>query len=483
MVGTVTFLLLAGCGVGSTGTSTITSTTSSLIANLQPYATAQGTVSTYSTGGSIDPSGVFFQALGTNGRTCASCHQLASGMSLSATAVQALFASSGGADPLFDAVDGANCPTVAAGNQAGRSLLLQNGLIRIAVTLPSTAQFTLSVVQDPYGCALANNLSTGTQTVSVYRRPLPTTNLPYLSSVMWDTRETVAALTSASTLAANLDVDLTAQALSAVATHEQGSTVPTSAQQAALVSFEKGLFTAEASNGNAGSLSGAGATGGALALASSTYYPSINDAFGGDPTGAAFNPNVFSLYGAWNNSNNATQASIANGEHLFNTAPLRITNVRGINDNAALGNPAVFQGSCSTCHDTPNVGHHSAALALDIGVVRQAADETDPNILAGLAQLNAPLLPVYKIAGCKDVKNNPVTYYTSDPGAGLVTGLCADVNRVKVPIPRGLAARAPYFHNGSATDLPTLVRFYNARFQMNLNPQQQTDLVNFLNSL
>ena len=75
------------------------------------------------------------------------------------------------------------------------------------------------------------------------------------------------------------------------------------------------------------------------------------------------------------------------------------------------------------------------------------------------------------------------TLYTTDPGKGLFTGLCADVNRIKVPALRGLAARAPYFHNGSAPTLAALVNFYNARFQMNLSAQQKTDLVNFLNAL
>jgi len=53
----------------------------------------------------------------------------------------------------------------------------------------------------------------------------------------------------------------------------------------------------------------------------------------------------------------------------------------------------------------------------------------------------------------------------------------------KVPILRGLAARAPYFHNGSAATLAQVVNFYNARFQMGLNQGQKTDLVNFLNAL
>ena len=28
----------------------------------------------------------------------------------------------------------------------------------------------------------------------------------------------------------------------------------------------------------------------------------------------------------------------------------------------------MIHGSCSTCHDTPNVGNHSVALPLDIGI-------------------------------------------------------------------------------------------------------------------
>ena len=474
-------LLITGCAV-TAGVSS-SSVVDTLIANLQPYTDPTGTVSTYTTAGSIDPSGLFFQALGTNQRTCATCHQLNQGMSINAATTAALFASSSGTDPLFTAIDGANCPTASTGNLAQHSLLVQNGLIRIAVTLPQTTQFTLSVVSDPYGCALATSPTTGTQIVSVYRRPLPTTSANYFSSIMWDTRETIDPLTSASNFAANLDSDLTAQAVSAIATHEQGATTPTTAQTSALISFVQSLYTAQASSTAAGSLSVNGASGGATALAGQSFYPGINDAFGQDPTGARFNPNVFSLYTAWTNSATAAQASIARGEQIFNTAPLTITNVRGINDNQALGSPAAVQGSCGTCHDTPNVGSHSLPLVMDTATSRLAGDETDPQIVAALGQISAPSLPVYEIHGCTGANGQPVTFYTSDPGKGLISGLCADVNRIKLPSLRGLAARAPYFHNGSATSLAQVVSFYNARFQMRLNPQQQTDLVNFLNAL
>ena len=50
-------------------------------------------------------------------------------------------------------------------------------------------------------------------------------------------------------------------------------------------------------------------------------------------------------------------------------------------------------------------------------------------------------------------------------------------------MPRGLAARAPYFHNGSAATLAEVVDFYDTRFAMHLTAQEKADLVAFLRSL
>ena len=73
--------------------------------------------------------------------------------------------------------------------------------------------------------------------------------------------------------------------------------------------------------------------------------------------------------------------------------------------------------------------------------------------------------------------------YTSDPAKALLTGLCTDIGRGKGMLLRALAARAPYFHNGSAATLEEVVEFYNTRFQMNLSEQDKLDLVNFLKTL
>jgi cytochrome c peroxidase len=65
----------------------------------------------------------------------------------------------------------------------------------------------------------------------------------------------------------------------------------------------------------------------------------------------------------------------------------------------------------------------------------------------------------------------------------LITGQCADIGKLKGPILRGLAARAPYFHNGSAATLQDVVEFYDQRFNIGLTNQEKTDLAAFLNSL
>ena len=69
------------------------------------------------------------------------------------------------------------------------------------------------------------------------------------------------------------------------------------------------------------------------------------------------------------------------------------------------------------------------------------------------------------------------------PGKALVTGQCSDFNRIKGPVLRGLAARAPYFHNGAAANLREVVNFYDQRFSMQLTTEQKSALVAFLNSL
>ncbi len=465
---------------------------------LRLSADPTGIIATLDVTGPVDESGAFFQSLGTNGRSCATCHAATQAMGLSVKDVQARFASTLGQDPLFAPVDGANCPSGRPGNAADHSLLLRHGLIRVFLPVPANAQFTVSVAYDPYGCAVMPGSNGGAPIVSVYRRPLPTTNLNFLSTIMFDGRETHVPLNNGQTFAANLTTDLTQQALDAITIHAQASQAPTSAQLADIVGFELGLFSAQARDERAGSLRADGALGGARNLAAQAYYPGINDTLGADPSGAAFNPDAMTLFSAWLNlsddrndpgdaNRDGARRAIAAGEQLFDSAPVHITNVRGLNDNAALGKPDTLTGTCTTCHDAPNIGNHSLPLPLDIGTSHSLLPgaESDPNVAAALAELSLPNVPVYLINGCPNPFNpgEPEAFYTTDPGKALISGLCSDFNRGKGPVLRGLAARAPYFHNGAAADLRELVNFYNQRFQMDLTEEQKQDLVAFLNSL
>ena len=457
----------------------------------------RGTLATVNVNGPTRMNGAFFQSLGTNGRSCASCHVAKQAFSISPEDIRDRFERTHGRDPLFAAVDGANCANVAQGDRKGHSLILRSGLIRIALPVPDAAEFTITTVNDPYGCAVQFDAATGKAMLSVYRRPLPSANLGFLSAIMFDGRETLSPLTDSSTFLANLASNLKHQAIDATTGHAQAAHRPTDAQVADIVNFELGLFTAQYRDRFAGLLGSDGAQGGPGPLSREIYYPGINDSLGGDPSGTAFDPNGMSLFAAWasshDNSGNEggdtaeARHAIAAGEKLFNTAPMRIANVRGLNDNSAIGRPESFVGHCTSCHDTPNVGNHSRPLPLDIGTSHAGLPgmETDAKISAALARLDSPELPVFLISGCPNpfAANDAVSFYTSDPGKALLTGKCGDLNRTKGPVLRALAARAPYFHNGSAPTLKALVNFYDARFEMSLSERQKAELVAFLDSL
>lgn len=460
-----------------------------------------GALQTININGRTNTKGAFFQSLGSNGRSCSTCHVADQAMSISPPQIRERFAQTQGRDPLFAAFDGANCPNGKNSDAAAHSLLLSHGLIRIPLPVPANAQFTVTVVHDPYGCALVADPTSGVLTLSTYRRPLPSTNLRFLSAVMFDGRESPAssALGSISTFNANLQQDLMQQAIDATTGHAQAKSAPTTQQVMDIVNFEMGLSTAQIYDRDAGDLRDHDALGGAREIVKETYYPGVNDVLGADPFGVAFDDTSMTLFAAWESGGSPedygrggfnrreARSDIAAGEVLFNTVPLTISAVRGLNDNAALGNPVSFKGTCTSCHDTPNVGDHSLPLPLDIGTghTPRAGFETDPNIQRAIAELDEPDLPIFLVSGCKTPfsAGQPVSFYTTDLGKGMISGLCSDVNRIKGPILRGLAARAPYFHNGAAATLLQAVNFYNERFAMNLTQQQKLQLVAFLNSL
>lgn len=65
----------------------------------------------------------------------------------------------------------------------------------------------------------------------------------------------------------------------------------------------------------------------------------------------------------------------------------------------------------------------------------------------------------------------------------MATGKSADIGKFKVSSTCGLAARAPYFHAGSAATLRQVLDFYDQRFGMLLTEEEKADLIAFMNSL
>jgi len=95
-------------------------------------------------------------------------------------------------------------------------------------------------------------------------------------------------------------------------------------------------------------------------------------------------------------------------------------------------------------------------------------------------------MPLFKITCHKDVAPHPYlgrVIYTQDPGRALISGKCEDVGAIVIQQFRGLAARAPYFSNGSAASLRDIVDFYDRRFNIRFTEQEKVDLANFLSVL
>jgi len=442
---------------------------------LMVFRNPSGLAATFNTAGPLDLHNPFFQKLGTNGRSCDTCHQPADGWTVTPASLRARFEASNGLDPIFRTNDGSNSPdadvsTVEA-RRSAYNMLLTKGLIRVGIGIPDSAEFELVAADDPYGFASAAELS-------LFRRPLPSANLKFLSTVMWDGRETFAdpashdCIVGTTKCFASLHFDLSDQANGATLGHAKAAQPLSQAQREAVVTFEMGLFTAQLFDVQAKHLTAQGGRGGPQHLASQPFYFGINDVVAGDyRTGAPFNPAVFNLYGSWNvpgvdrgddgNTLDARRA-VARGEALFNSRPIHITGVKGLNDD--LSAPAI-DGTCTTCHDTPASGNHSIPTPLDIGL----AD----------ASRRTPDMPLYTLRN----KATSEVIATTDPGRALITGKWKDIGRFKGPVLRGLASRPPYFHNGSAADLNAVVDFYNQRFGLALTPQERSDLITFLRTL
>lgn len=450
-------------------------------------------------------SNAFFLPLGTNGRTCFTCHQMDSGMSVSVRNIRARLAKSGGKDPIFAPVDGANCPNQVPEGRPGKqrsrwnkfkewrafyeahSLLLDRGLIRIPIPVPANAEYTIEVVSDPTTCNLDPDFSrndSGTRIVSVFRRPLISGNLgPNTGGAPGNFKTNVLAFgpPPPPPLITNIMVDgrepsLMTQAIGATLGHAQATKVPTQEQINQIIAFETNIFSAQLWDDSAGFLGSAGATGGPIALST---HGNDDPAFGGA---------VFDEFDAWaavTGPGAARRQAIHRGQQIFHgrgggpggtRGQFTISNVSGFND--AIGAPAV-PGSCGTCHNFAHAGTDVIGRSQrDIGTGGQGTAIGGPRLSSDL--------PIFKLtcpAGSFLWDPNLTTVLTNDPSKALITGRCRDIGARTVPSLRGLASHEPFFIDGSAATLLDLVNVYDRRFSIGLTAQEKRDLVAFLEAL
>lgn len=386
------------------------------IPNNQLMPNPGGEAATFSTHGSVNLTGEFFQAQGANGQSCASCHIPEDGWSINPGTLQRLFDETAGTHTVFNLLD-ANNPnmdvsTVEA-RRAAYSMLLSRGVFRRGGAPRPNSEWELIAVDDPHGFANVNLLVH-------WRRAMPTINFDTGSAtVNWDGGSTVRTDQHAGLV--NLANRLVTGAL-------QGP--PASPEVIAdIVDFQSSLLTAQLTVTGVGRLDSDGGRGGAEALSAMKKVEGR-----------------FDLFDAWVGSENPKRAQIARGQEVFNS-----TNVS--------------HRSCNVCHNSANNGTN--------------IDNTLFDILTTSAEARTPDLPLYTFRN----RTTGETRQLTDAGRGNITGLWDDLGLFKTPTLRGLAARAPYFHNGTAATLEDVVRHYENRFEFVFTDEERADLVAFLNAL
>lgn len=434
-----------------------------------------GVSRTITTHSSFDTTNPFFQSLGTNGRSCASCHAISEGFNMNPEFAQSLFDLTQGLDPLFAPIDGANSPTgdmsTVDARRRNTTMIRNKGLIRVALKLPATTEFSVERIKDPYTTA-------SPQELSVFRRPLPTSNLQFLSTVMWDGRE----MANADSVA----TALRSQVKDAVMGHMQALTPPTEAQISQIVDFETSIYTTQIYDNAAGALDAPPIRAGPERLVRLPFFTGINRFVGNNGRKLGFNSRVFSLFGPWNAERSGSQTvatpaqqAIARGERIFNGRRFLISGVAGFNDRLVPPPPpgrqrrsvrlravnSSVQGTCSSCHNVPELGGNSLPLLMNTGVSDGALRTSD--------------LPLYTLRN--SLTGERVT--TTDPGAAMTTGKWGDIGKFKPPSLRGLETHSPYMHNGFSGELLDIVNFYDTRFSIGLTPQEKEDLKVFLQAL
>jgi len=460
-----------------------------VLPELDAFDSVDGTLGVINASGPVNTEGhPFFVPLGTNGRACVNCHQPAYAMSVSVAGLQERWRLTDGKDPVFAAFDGSNCPGLPQEKESSHSLLLKRGLFRIPLPWPpknpdgsrKAVEFTIEVVRDPTGCNTSSEygLKSAEPTVSVYRRPRPAANLKYVISggrpivlktgTLADLDPETGQPSGMNLMTDAREPSLQTQALDAIMGHEQARVAPSPQQLEKIIAYESQVYVAQQTHIFGGALEVPGGPPGLGPVALRDRNPGVLGDNDYDP--------VFGSFRAWQNGD-YYRSSVARGADIFLHRQFWIRDVAHIN-SIGLGNP--LKRTCATCHNAQMTGQDLSAGWVDVGTTNFPT-WTEPSTWADSSEL-----PVFKITCARDADPHPYLgrmIYTTDPGRALISGKCADVGSIVMQQLRGLAARAPYFANGSAQTVREVVDYYDRRFDMKLTDQEKEDLINFLEAL
>lgn len=470
------------------------------------YTNPTGRIGIINANGSINTKDhPFFEALGTNGRACVSCHQPTDGMSLSLSSIQERWLETSGKDPIFAPVDGMDCPNLPAGDAKSHSLLLKRGLFRINLPWPPRAangqtiepEFTIEIVRDPTGCNSnpVYGIYGKRKEVSVYRRPRPVINMRYVSSSKFGVTPFIGKTGMLATvdpetgnpvnmnmMADAREVTLKSQAVSAAINHLEINKPITQQQLDLIQNFELQLYATQAFSDGAGMLYEVNGP--------SSFGPQSMQVGRDGLLGNNITNFIFPMENKWTNlqagktaeekSRNEFRESVARGHDVFFYRTFWISDAMHIN-TVGLGNP--IKRTCATCHGMHMTGMDVANGWMDLGTTNHPW-ALEPPESPWAKEL--PEMPLFKITCRADLPPHPFLgrdIYTQDPGRALISGKCEDVGAIVIQQFRALAARAPYFSNGSAATIREIVDFYDRRFNIKYTEQEKTDLINFLSVL
>jgi cytochrome c peroxidase len=299
------------------------------IPNNHPERNPGGKAATFSTRGSVELTGEFFQAQGSNGRSCATCHVPEEAWSVTPGTLQQFFDETGGAHPVFNPLDADNPNadfTTPESRLKAYSMLLSRGVFRRGGAPRPNSEWELIAAEDPHGFANLTRLVH-------WRRSMPTTNFALGSAtVNWD---------GGNSVGPDQHAGLVNQATRNVTGGQQGQPAPPEVI-ADIVSFEESLFTAQLIVPGVGRLDSGGARGGPEALAN---MPKASGRF--------------DLFDAWAGDGNPRRAQIARGQELFN------------NKQNSAGR------TCNACHNSANNGTNVNNLLFDVGAAAATARTPD----------------------------------------------------------------------------------------------------------